>query len=238
MEGKLTIEKAITGHQLSAYKAQNRADLQLQISAMFLDLARSFALGEEKTLTVQDANGLAMYLLQNHWHLKLSELYLFIENAKNGKYGKIYHGLTRAVIMEWLTAYELERDAVMESTRSRKRSEKELTILGLDHLAAIKLHLPEAFQQLIDMGKRGEININEGYVSEETKAEQARVLRLSKLIEWFPAEMDQMFSLATYLHARFGKWTSTTEMLNNRKVRKLEAIILERTQKPKPVCQS
>lgn len=53
----------------------------------------------------------------DYWYLKLDELKYIFNQAKKGRYGKVYDRVDCAIICEWLDQYVLERDEIVTEKR-------------------------------------------------------------------------------------------------------------------------
>ena len=59
----------------------------------------------------------AELILNDYWALKPEDLKLCFDNAKKGKYGKIYDRIDGQIIFEWLELYLEERAQAIETLR-------------------------------------------------------------------------------------------------------------------------
>lgn len=90
------------------------------------DLAMFLNLGKERNMTGQQIAQTAEMILQKYNYLKLDDLKLCFNNAKQGVYGKIYDRLDGQVIFEFLNAYsdsravEAERLNLLAHDRHKK----------------------------------------------------------------------------------------------------------------------
>lgn len=90
------------------------------------DLAMFLNLGKERNMTVPQIAQTAEMVLQKYNYLKLDDLKLCFNNAKQGVYGKIYDRLDGQVIFEFLNAYsdsravEAERLNLLVHDRQKK----------------------------------------------------------------------------------------------------------------------
>jgi len=74
------------------------------IELLFIDIFEWFG----RDVQISHIQGLAKTIYKNYYWLRLSELKLFIERMKSGYYGKEFHKLSPAIIMERLTAFANE----------------------------------------------------------------------------------------------------------------------------------
>lgn len=110
-EGKLTMEVALKGRQLSTYKREAGEEVVGAVLTMLiLSISEAYNIKKEHKIGAIQATEIAKAILKEFWYLKLAELYLFAEKAKNGEFGKVYDRLDRAVIFEWVRAYDTQRE--------------------------------------------------------------------------------------------------------------------------------
>lgn len=122
-EGRLDLAKAMHGRQLSYYKRESgEGVLGPVLTAIILSINASFNIG--KPMTELQAAEAAKAVLKEKWYMKLAELYLFAEKAKNGDFGKVYDRFDRAILFEWLNKWdEIREDHVFAEMNGRNETD-------------------------------------------------------------------------------------------------------------------
>ena len=78
-------------------------------------------------------------ILTEYWHLRPTEIRIFFNNCKLGKYGKIYDRIDGMIIFEFLKSFILERDEVISNIRLKENSEHKKGNNVLETLRDMKL---------------------------------------------------------------------------------------------------
>ncbi|WP_410962762.1 hypothetical protein, partial [Salmonella sp. SAL4446] len=68
-----------------------------------VDLVKFFNVG--KTMGAEQVAQTVNFILSDFWMLKIDDVKLCFDNAKRGKYGKVYDRMDGAVILEWLQTH-------------------------------------------------------------------------------------------------------------------------------------
>jgi hypothetical protein len=145
--GKLSIDLAIKGKQLSYYKREaGEMNLALQLSAMLLSLQATYNI--KNGFDEKQSVDIARAIIREYWWLKLAELYLFIEKSKNGDFGKVYDRLDRAMIFEWLSIYNEQREAHLEQKHTEQKHSHDLGASGEMVLNKLRELYPDEYKIL------------------------------------------------------------------------------------------
>ena len=115
---------------LSAYRqalGPVQGDLYIKgiLTIAVIDVVDFFNVG--KTMGSEQITQTVEFILSDFWMLKIDDIKLCFDNAKRGKYGKVYDRMDGAVILEWLgTHFEARTGHVTgkhEAEHARHKSE-------------------------------------------------------------------------------------------------------------------
>lgn len=83
----------------------------------------------------------AKLIAKVYYYLKFEEIKFVFENAKTGKWGKIYERLDGSVIMDWFQFYDNDRTIEIEIKRQSdlKAKQKDETVINYDELKKMYL---------------------------------------------------------------------------------------------------
>ena len=90
---------------------------------ILLDLSSFFNIG--KGLSPEQIVWLAKEIKKDYFYLKPTELKLCFDNAKKGKYGKLYDRLDGMIIYEWIETYLSERTNVVIKQNANEKFENQ-----------------------------------------------------------------------------------------------------------------
>lgn len=230
--GKLTLETAFEDRQISYYRKESGSEMLGKIiSTWLLALATSFKIDPAKNFNGNDASESAQIILNQYWFLRLAEIKLFCEGARLGKYGKVFDRFDIQTLFVWLDKYiEMEREPQVERNRTTRQKQNELPAEISAYNPDVAKMIRETIHEL-QKPIAAKIAATNVPLSDEVRDEKQRCARLARLFEWFPKEMDYVISIIEVKLHRFKKPTSTAELLANRKIKKLESIINEKTKK-------
>jgi len=93
------------------------------LNMILLDLSDFFNIG--KGLSPQQILWLSKEIKKDYYYLKPTELKLCFDNAKKGKYGKLYDRLDGMIIYEWIETYLSERTNVVIKQNSNDKIENQ-----------------------------------------------------------------------------------------------------------------
>jgi len=111
--GQMTIEMAMDGFQISAYKRESGIEpLAATIYAWVVDLSNS--LNVSMNLDARQVTRITFRIINEYWGIKLDEIAYFVNQAKRGDFGKSYNRLDEAIFFEWLEKYCQERLYICE----------------------------------------------------------------------------------------------------------------------------
>jgi hypothetical protein len=215
-EGKLTLTLALKGKQLSYYNREDKMSAGATVTALVYQLSQAYNIG--KNLTWDQAGDVAEAILRNYWHLKLAEIFLFIENAKQGKYGKSFDRLDMAVILEWLDKHCEEREVELERLHTQKKNDQEVITEGRDVLNAVVTKFPESAEKLKSIGSVHRGNPQKIEVDEESRDAKNKLILIQQLKTWFPKEMVLAYKAAEYAYDRWKTPCTVDWILGSRKI--------------------
>lgn len=75
-----------------------------------------------KNFTVPQIEQTCYLIAENFKHLKIDDIVICFNRAKSGFYGKSYDRLDGMMVMEWLNAYEMERDEQIVNLRQNENN--------------------------------------------------------------------------------------------------------------------
>ena len=160
-----TIEEVFTSpnQALSAYRqalgpVQGELYIKGLLTIAVVDLVKFFNVG--KTMGAEQVAQTVEFILSDFWMLKIDDIKLCFDNAKRGKYGKVYDRMDGAVILEWLqTHFEARTGHVTGKHEAEHARHKSEALNGrYDRQAEIetdarKLHEIAAEQYRVNMNK-------------------------------------------------------------------------------------
>jgi hypothetical protein len=91
----------------SIRKEAGLAQLQALLTIIVIDLVEFFNVG--KTMNEKQVVQTVKLIIDEFYYLKPDDFKLCFDNAKKGKYGKVYDRIDGAVIFEWLSSYVRDR---------------------------------------------------------------------------------------------------------------------------------
>jgi len=113
----------VTGTQISVLRREAKGVLVAAVVMLIEDITRFFktktSFGNE-----EDVVSVAESIIDRFWYLKLEELAIIFDRAKNMRYGKVYDRLDEATITEWIVRYEEgEREQWLYDSNNRLKDE-------------------------------------------------------------------------------------------------------------------
>ncbi len=120
---KSDLSVIVRGNQISKVRRDNEKVLLGVVVLMIDDLTRFFktrsSFGEENEVWITASN-----IAKRFWYLKLEELAIIFDRAKNMRYGKVYDRLDEATITEWIVRYDQgEREEWLYDSNNRLKDE-------------------------------------------------------------------------------------------------------------------
>ena len=179
---------------------------------ILLDLSDFFNIG--KGLSPQQIIWLAKEIKKDYYYLKPTELKLCFDNAKKGKYGKLYDRLDGMIIYEWIETYLSERTNVVIKQNSNDKVEHQrkfddiilpiLKSINLEHIEKPKEVKPkeklpyhDIHQKWIDL--YGKLRTKKSDTSGRFLKRYGMVLDLESYINY---KAEQLFRVKAYLNQR------------------------------------
>lgn len=164
-------------------KEVGEANVAMVLTKMILDFASSFNLGNNKNINRQQAQDLALMLINRFSHgsyespgFRLEDFALFFERAKFGGFSvKVFDRIDAALISEWMEEYFCEREEkyLYELKRQTELPEIPNAVSGEDWT-----NLLNQFKADLKSGKAGPKQLTE---EEKRKAKEERVENMNKL---------------------------------------------------------
>lgn len=91
------------------------------LNVVIADLVSFFNLG--KNMNDQQIKQTSQLIISEYWFLKPEDFKLCFNQAKKGRYGKVFDRIDGMVIMEWLNQYCLERTEVADEMNFQKHDQ-------------------------------------------------------------------------------------------------------------------
>lgn len=160
-----TLDEVFTSSNkaLSAYRAQLgpvQGELYMKglLTIAVVDLVKFFNVG--KSMGAEQVAQTVQFIISDYWMLKIDDVKLCFDNAKRGKYGKVYDRMDGAVILEWLQTHFEARTAHITTKNDTEHARHKSEALNgrYDRQAEIeqdarKLHEIAAEQYRINMNR-------------------------------------------------------------------------------------
>lgn len=133
------------------------------ITSMVTDLVLFFNVG--KTMNTSQVVQVVEFIKTDYYFLKPSEIRYCFDNAKKGKYGKLYDRIDGTIIFDWIEQYLLERLDTVVSDNEKKSEEYKKNIIT-DNLPLLELisdisPLEEPKTEIKDNAPKRELNEGE-----------------------------------------------------------------------------
>ncbi len=118
----ITVEKAWKGTQISKLKSIDADDAFQAICLAITATCQYFNIG--KNMNSTQVNMTAELILEIYWHFRIEEILLVFKKAMIGSYGKVFDRIDGAVIMDWISQYDVyERGSYIEKISVQNRKE-------------------------------------------------------------------------------------------------------------------
>lgn len=107
--------------QVSKLNRENPTDLHKFIYLTLKELNDSFKVNPDYKLNDNELIEIAQQLIKEYWHYRIQDFAIFVQNAKQGIYGKSYNRLDIPMIWEWIGKYDQDRDKVIEINHQKNK---------------------------------------------------------------------------------------------------------------------
>jgi hypothetical protein len=126
LERAVTLKDAValearSFNQLIHKDKTDRIELLMTI-ATYIKITCAITWNVQQNITPEQCVNVASQIIEDQ-HLTFEDVVCMLKKAKRGEYGTIYNRIDTSVIMEWINAYEIEREEAFEAARKKERDE-------------------------------------------------------------------------------------------------------------------